>query len=62
MRKYEDKPLPFGKYKDILICDVPNWYLEYLKGEQWFKQKFIDLFELIEKELKYRKQFDIDIK
>jgi uncharacterized protein (DUF3820 family) len=62
MREYEDKPIPFGKYKDILICDVPNWYLEYIIGEKWFKEKFVDLLILIEKELKYRKQFDIIIK
>jgi uncharacterized protein (DUF3820 family) len=62
MREYEDKPLTFGKYKDILICDIPNWYLEFLEGEKWFKEKYSILFELVQKEMKYRQQFDIHIK
>lgn len=61
MREYEDKPLTFGKYKDVLICDIPNWYLEFLEGERWFKEKYKDLFEIVQKEIKYRKQFDINI-
>lgn len=23
--------MPFGKYKDTLICDIPVYYLEWLK-------------------------------
>jgi uncharacterized protein (DUF3820 family) len=26
-------PMPFGKYKDRIICDLPEYYLV------WFKQK-----------------------
>ncbi len=62
IKEYEDKPLTFGKYNGVLICDIPNWYLEFLEGERWFKEKYEDLFELVKKELKYRNQFDINIK
>lgn len=61
MREYEDKLLTFGKYKNVLICDIPNWYLEFIEGEKWFKEKYYPLFELIQKEMKYRRQFNINI-
>jgi uncharacterized protein (DUF3820 family) len=32
MEKLKDSDLmPFGKYKDKILSEVPNWYLAYLK-------------------------------
>lgn len=50
--------IPFGKYKDTDIEDIPDSYLIWLKGEGWFKIKFKDKISIIEKELKFREQFD----
>lgn len=27
--------MPFGKYKGTLICDLPAYYLEWLKNKGW---------------------------
>ena len=54
--------IPFGKYKGIDMEDVPDSYLIWLKGEQWFKMSFADKLPIVEKELQYRKQFDLQIK
>jgi len=53
--KYEDKPIPFGKYKGQLICDCPKDYLEFLIDQDWFRNKFKDLADLVKQELEYRK-------
>lgn len=60
--KQKDMPFTFGKYNGILICDIPNSYLNWIVGEQFFKNKYKELYEQVLIELKYRKQFDIDIK
>lgn len=54
--------IPFGKYRDWDIEDVPDSYLIWLKGEVWLKEKFKDIVPIIEKELKYRNDFDLHIK
>jgi len=28
--------MPYGKYKDTLICDIPTYYLEWLAREKAF--------------------------
>lgn len=61
MVSYEDKPLPFGKYKGELIADLPNGYLEWLLDQEWFEEKFVDLWKLTKKEMGYRERFDIVI-
>jgi len=53
--------IPFGKYKGKDIEDIPNSYLNWIVGEDWFKVKYKDLCNTIRKELKYRKDFDIKI-
>lgn len=54
--------MPFGKYKDKDIEDIPNSYLNWVVGEDWFKVQHKELCANIRKELKYRKDFDIVIK
>ncbi|OPZ26753.1 MAG: hypothetical protein BWZ00_01598 [Bacteroidetes bacterium ADurb.BinA174] len=60
--EYKDMPFPFGKFNDVLMCDVPNKYLKWIVGEKWFQEKFPVLFNIVKKELKYREQFNINIK
>jgi len=50
--------LPFGKYINKDIEDVPDSYLIWITGEDWFKKKFAKQRIIINKELKYREQFD----
>lgn len=57
--KYEDKPLPFGKHKGELICDVPASYLNWLLEQDWFAEKHKKLMDLVKIELKYRDDFGI---
>lgn len=54
--------IPFGKFKGSDIEDVPDSYLKWVIGEDWFKEKFKDLCGNIKKELKYRDDFDLHIK
>ena len=49
--------IPFGKFKGKDIEDIETTYLEWVKGEDWFKKRFADLHDNILKELKYRTQF-----
>ena len=37
--------IPFGKYKGEALEDIPCTYLDWLVGEEWFEEKFPDLFE-----------------
>ena len=53
--------MPFGAFKGIDIEDIPNRYLEFIIGEKWFLSRESELTENIKKELKYRKQWDINI-
>lgn len=54
--------IPFGKFRGIDIEDIPDDYLKWVIGEDWFKVKFKTLCEIIKKELKYRDDFDLHIK
>lgn len=47
----------FGKHKGEDIEGVPTHYLEWIKGEDWFKEKYQSLHANIMKELKYRERF-----
>uniref|UniRef100_A0A6M3JQ67 Putative quorum-sensing-regulated virulence factor n=1 Tax=viral metagenome TaxID=1070528 RepID=A0A6M3JQ67_9ZZZZ len=53
--------MPFGAFKGVDIEDIPNKYLEFIIGEKWFITREASLAENIKKELKYRKQWDINI-
>jgi uncharacterized protein (DUF3820 family) len=49
--------MPFGKFKGQDIEDIETDYLEWIVGEQWFKEKFKDGRKAIEQELEYREKF-----
>ena len=59
--EYVDKEIPFGKHKGEMICEVEDSYLEWLLDQDWFCLKFPIHKKLIDKELKYRKDFNIPI-
>jgi uncharacterized protein len=37
--------MPFGKYKDTVLCDLPVYYLEWFKREGFPKGKLGELLE-----------------
>ena len=51
---FKNPCMPFGKYKDRLIEEIPSSYLEFLLDQDWFHEKFLSLVEQIEAELTYR--------
>ena len=54
--------IPFGKYKNTDIEDVPTSYLDWIKGEGWFKDKFPKLCKAINDELLYRERFGGEVR
>jgi hypothetical protein len=54
--------ITFGKFKGKDIEDVPDSYLEWVGGEQWFKDGYPLLGANIKKELEYRDRFNLHIK
>lgn len=39
--------MPFGKFKDMLLCDLPVWYLEWFHRKGFPKGKLGILLETI---------------
>jgi uncharacterized protein (DUF3820 family) len=58
---YEDIKIPFGKYKNELLADVPNSYLEWLLDQEFVETKYSKLYKLCKLEKHYRNEFDIYI-
>lgn len=59
----EEFIMPFGKYKNWCIEDIPNHYLEWLL-EEFIPDADKDMEWLevpVQKELKYRKKFNIKL-
>ncbi len=59
-----DEPrIPFGKYKNELIEDVPNYYLDWLLSEDVLTKNscYAYLLQPVESEIDYRKTFNIYI-
>lgn len=54
--------MPFGKHKGIDIEDISDSYLQWIIGEDLFKEKFKEGCDAIKKELAYRERFDLHIK
>ena len=51
----------FGKFKGKDIENIPDSYLEWVKGEKWFQTREPKLYENIKKELAYRDKFDLHV-
>jgi len=50
--------IPFGKFKNKEIEEVPSKYLLYLIDQDWFNDKFVQLSNEVVKELEWRDKFD----
>jgi len=48
--------MPFGKYQGKEIEDIPSDYLRWLMDQDWFGEKFEDLFEEVEDEWDIRER------
>lgn len=59
MSGYEDVKMPFGKHKGELVADLPDSYLNWLLGQDFVKIGYNQLWKMVAKESKYRKDFDI---
>ena len=55
--------IPFGQFKGQSIEDVPNYYLNWMLSEGMLEENscYNSLLEPVEKELAYRKEFNIFI-
>jgi uncharacterized protein (DUF3820 family) len=53
--------IPFGKFKGKDIEDIPDSYLIWVSGEDWFKAREAKLYDNIKKELAYRNKFDLHV-
>lgn len=60
--KHKDMKMPFGLHKGVLIADLPDSYLAWLREQDWFWKKFPEHVEQVKIEQKYRKDHDITIK
>jgi uncharacterized protein (DUF3820 family) len=50
--------IPFGKFTNLDIEDVPSSYLVWLTNQDWFNDKHVELSNKIVKELEYRDKWD----
>jgi uncharacterized protein (DUF3820 family) len=50
--------LPFGKFKDMSIEEVPSRYLVWLTDQDWFNDQYLQLSNEIVKELEWRDKWD----
>lgn len=47
--------MPFGKYKDEMLMNIPRGYLEgYLLEQDWFEEKFPKLYKSVIEQLERR--------
>ncbi len=53
--------LPFGKFRGQSLEDIPNYYLSYILDNNFLRGVYEYLLIPAEKELNYRKQFNIFI-
>ena len=50
--------IPFGKHEGKTIEEIETNYLIWLLGQEWFKEKFEELFAAVDQEINYRDKFD----
>ena len=46
----------FGKYKGCRIGEIPDDYLRWLSGTDWFEKKYAKLQVAVNEELEFREQ------
>ena len=57
----DESSIPFGKYKNVSVEDVPNYYLDWMLAEGFLEGVYTYLLKPVEEEVKYREQFEIFI-
>lgn len=40
--------MPFGRFRDFRMEEVPAWYLIELVGHDWLEEKYPEVYEYIE--------------
>jgi len=61
-RKYEDVAIPFGNFKDQMVSEVPDWYLDKcLLGMDWVEEKFPKVYASAKQERTYRVKWHIEV-
>jgi hypothetical protein len=61
-RKYEDVVIPFGNFKDKMVSEVPDWYLDKcLLGQDWVAEKFEKVYNSALQERVYRVKWHIQV-
>ncbi|HFD32066.1 MAG TPA: hypothetical protein ENJ28_05060 [Gammaproteobacteria bacterium] len=53
--------MPMGRYRGQSLEDIPNYYLQFIIENDYLQGVYEWLLIPVEKELKYRKDFDIFI-
>jgi len=56
------REMPFGKYEGWALDEIPDSYLRWLIEQDWFEEKFEDLFEEVEAELAWRDEVNEHIR
>jgi uncharacterized protein (DUF3820 family) len=49
--------IPFGKHRGEDIEEVPSHYLVWLTEQDWFNDQFVQLSNLVVKELEWREKW-----
>ena len=50
--------IPFGKFRDLNIEEVPSRYLLWLVDQDWFNDEHVELSNAVVKELEWREKWD----
>lgn len=50
----EESLMLFGAHKGKAIEEIPDHYLRWLCYQDWFEDKYSDLFKKVEEELRWR--------
>ena len=59
--EYGGKIMSFGKYKGRFLCDVPDSYLHWCLGQDWFEEKYPVWIAPMEGELTWREEQDVTV-
>lgn len=46
--------MPFGKFKDEMLMDIPRSYLEWCLEQDWFEEKYPKLYKSVVEQLERR--------
>jgi uncharacterized protein (DUF3820 family) len=55
--QHKDMPMPFGKHKDKLVCDLEDSYIFWLLDQDFVHKDYPELTEQLRIENKYRNTY-----